>query len=326
MSLKVFVADESPTVKKLLELALEDLQPEIKSASGPHDLVAKIQAFGPDIVFLDVLLGRPNGYEICYQLKQNPETAHIPVILLGNPFMTWDENQIQRCQPQARVEKPFELNQLRQLIFEWVPHLRQHPLGPFLKVKRPAIMEDSEILSTPSQSLNSPSSPPNPDPVTSPAEDPFEDIQWDAFESVPITQAPQTMDNPAAPPKLWEPQTSEPNNSNPSPLTGHFFDEVWDAPVLTLNGQSIPIRDLARPQASPSSPSQTAGDKVAAKPSLNLDPQTLETLIKPQIQQIIREIVWQVLPDMLEKILQKEVEKALNELENAVQLSQNHPG
>ncbi len=79
---RVLIADDNQPNRELLEAYLEGESYEIVMAhDGEHtmELIAEQQ---PDIVLLDIMMPRLSGYEVCEQLKSNPETRSIPVLMV----------------------------------------------------------------------------------------------------------------------------------------------------------------------------------------------------------------------------------------------------
>ena len=92
MALRVLLADESSTIKKVISLALQDFAVEVKVVHSGVDVVEVAKQFGPDIIFADVLLQKKNGYEVCFDVKADPLLNKIPVVLMWSSFMDLDEN------------------------------------------------------------------------------------------------------------------------------------------------------------------------------------------------------------------------------------------
>ena len=133
MALRVLLADESTTIKKVMQLALQDFAVEVKSVHSGVDVVEVARTFQPDIVFADVLLQKKNGYEVSGDLKRDPELSQLPVVLMWSSFMELDEKLAQISNADRRLEKPFDVESLRQLVLELVPKTRSQRLAHFLK-------------------------------------------------------------------------------------------------------------------------------------------------------------------------------------------------
>lgn len=126
MALRVLLADESSTIKRVFEISLKDLGLEIKSVQHGIDVIEVAESFQPDIIFADVLISKMNGYEVCSQIKQHPQLSSVPVVLMWSSFMEIDEDKYSACNADGRLEKPFSNDQLRSKIQSLVPR----SLGP----------------------------------------------------------------------------------------------------------------------------------------------------------------------------------------------------
>ncbi|MDG0815851.1 response regulator [Bdellovibrio svalbardensis] len=132
MALRVLLADESSTIKKVMQLALSDFAVDVKSVPVGLDVLGVAKSFKPDIVFADVLLAKKNGYEVSFELKNDPETANIPVVLMWSGFMEVDESKITQSGANGRLEKPFDADHLRNLVNTLVKKASTNPVSSFL--------------------------------------------------------------------------------------------------------------------------------------------------------------------------------------------------
>ncbi len=123
MALRVLLADESSTIKRVFEISLKDLGLEIKTVQHGIDVIEVAESFQPDIIFADVLISKMNGYEVCAQIKQHPQLSVVPVVLMWSSFMEIDEDKYLACSADGRLEKPFSNDQLRSKIQSLVPRI-----------------------------------------------------------------------------------------------------------------------------------------------------------------------------------------------------------
>ncbi len=81
---KILVVDDNQQNLELLIAYLEDMDIEcdIDSAIDGQEALDKIKECCPDIVLLDVMMPHISGFEVCRRIKNNPETAHLPVIMV----------------------------------------------------------------------------------------------------------------------------------------------------------------------------------------------------------------------------------------------------
>lgn len=133
MALRVLLADESSTIKRVMQLALQDFGVEVKAVPVGLDVLPVAKTFQPDIIFADVLLVKRNGYEVCADLKADAEMQSVPVVLMWSSFMEVDEAKLNQSAPDARLEKPFDADALRQLVKDLVPKTQSNPISSYLQ-------------------------------------------------------------------------------------------------------------------------------------------------------------------------------------------------
>ncbi len=78
----VLVVDDDPDLVETVAMMLESKGCEVGRAYDGVEGEESIKARRPDLVILDVMMPRKDGYVLCAELKSNPETATIPVVLL----------------------------------------------------------------------------------------------------------------------------------------------------------------------------------------------------------------------------------------------------
>jgi CheY-like chemotaxis protein len=164
MALRVLLADESSTIKRVMQLALQDFGVEVKAVPVGLDVLPVAKTFNPDIIFADVLLAKRNGYEVCAELKADAETQSVPVVLMWSGFMEVDETKINQSAPDGRLEKPFDAEALRKMVQDLVPKTQDNPISAYLQfpkmpefketpapaaAKKPAATKPSAVASTP---------------------------------------------------------------------------------------------------------------------------------------------------------------------------------
>ncbi len=82
MSARVLVVDDIMPNVKLLEAKLSSEYYDVLTANSGSDALEKVANESPDIVLLDVMMPGMDGFEVCEKIKQNPDTAHIPVVMV----------------------------------------------------------------------------------------------------------------------------------------------------------------------------------------------------------------------------------------------------
>jgi CheY-like chemotaxis protein len=79
---RILIADDNAANRELLEAYLINIDCEIEMAVDGADTLQKAHSFGPDLILLDVMMPKHSGFEVCQQLKQNPETARIMILMV----------------------------------------------------------------------------------------------------------------------------------------------------------------------------------------------------------------------------------------------------
>jgi two-component system alkaline phosphatase synthesis response regulator PhoP len=78
---KVLVIDDEPDLVEMIRMALERMF-EVITAYNGQEGIAKARADRPDVIVLDVMMPEKDGFTACKELKEDPATASIPVIIL----------------------------------------------------------------------------------------------------------------------------------------------------------------------------------------------------------------------------------------------------
>jgi CheY-like chemotaxis protein len=80
---KILVVDDEPDTLLPLTRALEADNYAVVGAVDGAEALRKVSNETPDLILLDLMLPKLNGYEVCMRLKEDPATRHIPVIMLS---------------------------------------------------------------------------------------------------------------------------------------------------------------------------------------------------------------------------------------------------
>jgi DNA-binding response OmpR family regulator len=80
---KILVVDDDIDILSVMEILLSMKGFDVEVTSKGESTFSKIESFKPDLILLDVLISGHDGRAICKQLKANPETSNIPVIMFS---------------------------------------------------------------------------------------------------------------------------------------------------------------------------------------------------------------------------------------------------
>lgn len=99
---KILVVDDNVSLVRMLEGVLLRQDFEVAVAYDGEEALAKVKAQPPDLIVLDIVMPRLNGYEVCRRLHQDPKTAAIPVILLTVKGQV-DDPELDQAGLEARI-------------------------------------------------------------------------------------------------------------------------------------------------------------------------------------------------------------------------------
>ncbi len=79
---KILIADDNAANRELLEAYLASIECEIEVAVDGQDTLDRLATFQPDLLLLDVMMPKLSGFEVCQQIKQDPATAKIMILMV----------------------------------------------------------------------------------------------------------------------------------------------------------------------------------------------------------------------------------------------------
>ncbi|MDD5391817.1 MAG: response regulator [Thiothrix sp.] len=105
--LKVVVVDDSKTIQRTAEVLLGEQGCWVVTASDGFESLAKIASFKPDVIFVDVMMPRLDGYQTCALIKANRQYRDIPVIMLSSKDSIFDMARGRLAGSDKYLTKPF---------------------------------------------------------------------------------------------------------------------------------------------------------------------------------------------------------------------------
>jgi twitching motility two-component system response regulator PilG len=110
--LKVLVIDDSKTIRRTAETLLSKEGCEVYTAVDGFDALSKIADHQPDIVFVDIMMPRLDGYQTCSLIKHNKVFRSIPVIMLSSKDGLFDRARGRIVGSEHYLTKPFTKDEL----------------------------------------------------------------------------------------------------------------------------------------------------------------------------------------------------------------------
>jgi DNA-binding response OmpR family regulator len=104
---KILVVDDEPHLVRSLTFILEKAGYNVSSASNGEEALSKILQSKPNLIFLDVMMPKKNGYEVCEEIKKSSELKDIYVIILTAKGQETDREQGLKAGADEFITKPF---------------------------------------------------------------------------------------------------------------------------------------------------------------------------------------------------------------------------
>ena len=104
---KILIADDEPYILRSLSFVLKKEGFDIETACNGEEALEKAQQINPKILFLDVMMPKKDGYEVCNELKFNPETKDIYIIILTAKGQIIDKEKGLTTGADEYITKPF---------------------------------------------------------------------------------------------------------------------------------------------------------------------------------------------------------------------------
>ena len=132
MAQRILVVDDEPGTLKMLEMTLKLEGYEVATARDGQTALELIPEFKPDLLILDVMMPRVDGFELCQKIKSTPETRRIGVLVITGHSSEENMQQALAAGADAYLTKPFAMKTLQRSLQElWTE------VGRGVKARRP---------------------------------------------------------------------------------------------------------------------------------------------------------------------------------------------
>jgi DNA-binding response OmpR family regulator len=128
----ILLADDSVTIRKIVELTFSESDIRVESVASGREALERLNDLRPDLVLADVVMPGPSGYDVCRAIKASDRP--VPVLLLAGTFEPFDPVEARACGSDGHVTKPFDSRQL----VERIEQLLAQGGAPRATAERPA--------------------------------------------------------------------------------------------------------------------------------------------------------------------------------------------
>jgi len=108
----VLVVEDSVTQREMIEDLLKGSGLTVKTAGDGVEALEQMQGNCPDIVVMDIVMPRMNGYELCRRIKTDPKTERVPVVMCSSKGEEFDRYWGMKQGADAYISKPFQPQEL----------------------------------------------------------------------------------------------------------------------------------------------------------------------------------------------------------------------
>ena len=112
MSARILIIDEFEPTARLMEARLAREYYEVRLVFDPDSVIGLARDWRPDVIILDVMTTRTDGYALCRRLKTEPATAHVPVMIVTGLESSAERRQGLGCGADEFLTKPVEYDLL----------------------------------------------------------------------------------------------------------------------------------------------------------------------------------------------------------------------
>lgn len=113
---KVMVVDDSNTIRKSAEVFLRQAGCIVSLAESGYEALAMIEDIQPQLIFLDIIMPRLDGYQTCQLFKSNADYRQIPIVLLSSKDGLFDQARGQLAGANEYMTKPFARDELLKVV------------------------------------------------------------------------------------------------------------------------------------------------------------------------------------------------------------------
>lgn len=301
---KVLLADDSVTIHKVVEIILAARGYDVLAVDNGREALDVAGSFRPDVLLADIDMPGLNGYDLATQLKQNPDTKDVAVLLLAGAFDHVDQSRARKAGAVGSLVKPFESDELLNKL--------EKVLGS--KAEKPAEeAEEAEVLEV--------------EGLEQPAEE--IDEEGEVLEEVTLAgEGEEAFDLGLE--AVDEGPELTPVEEEGIAFEGEEFAEPEEelAPVEAAEAEpawaeSAKQQAPSGPTASPEAIADAIGDAVREQlpnflSGADIKAALLEAMSE-KIEETVEKVLWEIVPELTEKLTKTALDDSMKTLAKEIQ-------
>lgn len=299
MARTVLLADDSPTIQRVVELTFAGENVRVVSVGDGASAIDAIRESRPDVVLADIGMPGRSGYDVLEFVRSQPGLSEVPVLLLAGAFEPIDQAQVARMGADGVLSKPFDPRTLIGRVGELLARGRAAAYAPSTP---PATAPPATppAATPPTAAAPSPAAPAPSAPAISPDRERYFEELDQAFAALARTPRPLLRSDDREPPleqaaaPLSASPLQAPSEAGPPPLTDAF------AALLDAERTGTPVETLWRPAAA-----------AASEP---VDIERLADLVARRVleqlsDRVLRDTVAEIVSTTAERLVREEIDR-----------------
>jgi DNA-binding response OmpR family regulator len=123
---RILVVEDEPLIREVIKKRLEVTGYSVTAATDGVEALERVKAEVPDLIVLDLMLPKKDGYAVCVELKNDPSYAHIPILMLTARTQEREVERGIQSGADGYMMKPFDGNQLAERVAELLERAERH--------------------------------------------------------------------------------------------------------------------------------------------------------------------------------------------------------
>jgi len=112
MTQSILVADDEPSILLSLQFLLQKAGFEVRLAKNGEEVIQSVEASVPDLILLDAMMPKRDGYDVCQTLRTNPALKNLPIIMLTAKSRDVERQKGMALGATDYITKPFSTRDL----------------------------------------------------------------------------------------------------------------------------------------------------------------------------------------------------------------------
>ncbi|MFT3922670.1 MAG: response regulator [Myxococcales bacterium] len=304
MPTKILVADDSATMRRVLEMTFAGEDASVVSVDNGDAALNKLGDFGPDVVFVDAALAGVDGYEVTRRIKA--QQGKVAVIVMASQHNPYDDGKGRAAGVDDHISKPFDT----QSVIDRVGQVLARPRTAPAAAEAPRPPAAPAVARPPAPAPVAAAAAPVANPAAS-AQRMAQGTRLGLGAPVPLapTAAPaaQATAKPAAAPQPVPAAPLRANATMPMAPVSSAKPAVAPAPPVAVARPPAPAAPAAAPAVA-SIGAQATAELAGKLGNLGLSREQVEGVLALS-REVIEQVVWEVVPELAEQIIREELKR-----------------